>query len=212
MIGAITIVISVAGFLAILSFALEAYLPDVGRAKDVAGAVQAGVTAVAISAAAVFAAVKLQMFRDFEPHLTISHEVSHRPVGDRYVHIGVTAALRNSSRVMVELRRGYFLLQQIAPVSDEEVEFLYSQAFGSKEHQDIQWETLENVPRVWDKGALIVEPGETHPETCEFIISATVKSVIIYTYIYNPRFSHSSSRPEGWVATTFYGLSDRGED
>ena len=83
--------------------------------------IQSAITSVAIVVGGAFALFKLQVFRTFEPHLTITQEVSHRPVGDSYVHIVVTATLHNSSRVRVDLREGLFRLQQIQPILDEEV-------------------------------------------------------------------------------------------
>ena len=68
-----------------------------------------------------FALFKLQVFRNLQPHLTISHEITHRVVSDSYVHISVTAVLHNSSRVKVEIEEGSFHLLRIAPVTDEEV-------------------------------------------------------------------------------------------
>ena len=80
---------------------------------------------VAICIGGVFAYKRLQVFRTFEPHLTISHRVSHRYTGDSYVHIDVTATLYNSSKVQVELREGFSLLQLVAPASDEHIEAIY---------------------------------------------------------------------------------------
>ena len=81
---------------------------------------------VAVCVGGVFAYQRLQMFRTFEPHLTISHNVSHRNIGDSYVHIDVTTTLYNSSKVQVELREGFALLQLVAPVSDEHIEAIYA--------------------------------------------------------------------------------------
>ena len=93
---------------------------------------QSIVMALAIIFGGIFALLKLQAFRDFDPHLTISHMVSHRLVGDSYIHIDVTATLQNSSKVQIELNKGFFRLQQISPLSDEEVEELYSQVFSEQ--------------------------------------------------------------------------------
>ena len=168
--------------------------------------VQAIGTLIAISIGGAFAYYRLQMFRTFAPHLTISHQISHRSIGTRHVHISVTATLHNNSKVKMDIREAFFLLQQVSPVSDEEVKTLYDQVFENEEYEDIQWATLEEVPRNWEKDVLIVEPGERHPETCEFIVPVEVNSVIIYTYFYNSRFSESSSTPEGWSATTVYDI------
>ena len=174
---------------------------------DAATAVQAIGILVAICVGGVFAYQRLQIFRTFEPHLTITHKVSHRHIGDSYTHIAVTATLRNSSKVQVELRDGFFRLQKITPLPDEEVEALYAQAFNEDgEYVNLQWDTLERIERSWSKNELIVEPGESHPETYEFIVARDVESVLIYTYFYAPRFSQDAPSPRGWVATTVYDI------
>ncbi len=150
-----------------------------------------------------------QVFRESEPHLTITNKVSHRPIGGSYVHIAVTAILHNSSKVKMEFRKAFFLLQQISPLSDEEIETLYAQVFRDREYDNLQWPTLDEAPRTWEKDVLIVEPGELHQETCEFVVLADIESVMIYTYFYNSRFSQSSSTPEGWSATTVYDIMTR---
>ena len=162
----VTLSLVVIGVL-ILAFAvLDLLLPDTSRAKDLAGVVQAGITFVAIIVGGVVAFLKLQVFRDFEPHLTISNSISHRLLGTKYVHVAVTATLHNSSKVKVEIRRSFFRLQRLAPASDEEVERLYAQVFTNAEEEYLQWPILDQVRRFWDEGELIVEPGESHRETC----------------------------------------------
>ncbi len=70
--------------------------------------------------------------------MTISHEISHRSIGDNFVHIAVTAVMRNSSKVHIEIRKGLFLLQQIAPNSGEDIVTLHKQVFVEKEYEEIQ--------------------------------------------------------------------------
>ena len=205
MIGASIYLTSILGLLALLAFAAYTWLPDTDLASDATRIVQASVTAVAIAAGGVFAGVKLQVFRDFAPHLTISHDISHRSIGDSYIHIAVTANLHNSSRVKMDFRRGVFRLQQIGPASDNEVESLYAQIFIDKEHDHFQWPTLDEIVLNWSDGALIVEPGESQSETYEFIVSTNVKSVLIYTYFYNSRSSKFSQAP-GWGRATIYDM------
>ena len=205
MIGAAIYLTIILGLLALFAFASYIWLPDTDLASDVTRIVQASVTAVAIAAGGVFAGVKLQVFRDFAPHLTISHEVSHRYIGGSYIHIAVTANLHNSSRVRMDFREGFFRLQQMDPVSDDEVENLYAQVFIDKEHAHLQWPTLDEIVLNWNQGELSVEPGESQPETYEFIVSTDVKSVVIYTYFYNSRSSKFSQSP-GWGRATVYDI------
>ena len=126
--------------------------------------IQSAITSVAIVVGGAFALFKLQVFRTFEPHLTITQEVTHRPVGDSYVHIVVTATLHNSSRVRVDLRQGLFRLQRIQPIPDEEVERLYAQAFVDHAERHLQWPILDEATRKWGENEASVEPGESYQE------------------------------------------------
>lgn len=135
--------------------------------------------------------------------MTITQRVSQRPIGESYVHIDVSVSLRNSSRVEIELRKGFFLLQHISPVDDEEVEGLYAQVFLDEEATHLLWPTLDEVHRIWGGDTLIIEPGETHQELCEFIVTSSVESVLAYSYSYNA----VSSSPTGWYCTTIYDIS-----
>ena len=192
-------VLAVLGVVFLVAYAVA---PDSATRGEMLGIAQSLVTIVAIVAGGLFAAYKWQVFREFEPHLTIAHEVSHRRIGESYVHIAVTATLENNSRVQIELHDGNFLIQHIAPTLDEDVEVLYAQVFVEKEFVEIPWPILVDVQREWEEGELIVEPGELHPETFEFIVSEEVKSVIVYTYFYNSTYSQGSRTAEGWGATT----------
>lgn len=126
-------------FLAYLAGALSLTLfNDQGQAKDIAATAQSWATIAAFAIAGLFAYFKLELFRDLAPHLTISHEISHRLIGDSYIHISVTANLHNSSRVRMDFRKGFFRLQQIGPASDDEVESLYAQVFIDKDHDHFQ--------------------------------------------------------------------------
>ena len=97
------IVIALLVFLAVGSVWL-----GLARTRDLINIVQSAVTITAIGAGGLFAIFKLQLFRDLQPHLTITQEVAHRYIGDSYVHIAVTSTLNNTSRVKVELRKGLY--------------------------------------------------------------------------------------------------------
>ena len=179
---------------------------DMSRIKDATGAFQSGVTIVAIVAGGIFALFKLQAFRDFEPHLTVTHEVNHRSISPSYVHIDVTATLHNSSRVKIELQEADFAIQWIAPASDELVLELYDEVFDDGLEDYLQWPTIDEGRRDWNSGELLVEPGESHHETYEFLVSRDVEVVLVYTYFRNPRYSSSSRSAEGWGASTVYDI------
>ena len=177
-----------------------------GGAKwaTVAAVVQAIGTLTAIFVGGGFAFYRLHLLRTFQPHLTITHEVSHRPLGDSYLHIGVTAYLRNSSRVAIELRQGLIALLKVSPVSDAEVLTLYRQRFMTGESEEIEWEALDTIRRNWDRGSLIIEPGETHPETYEFLVANSVRTVLVNTFFTSSPEQVENSHFMGWTAETIY--------
>ena len=166
-----------------VAFVLNFTLDETESAKDLVEIIQLFVVASAIVIGGFFALYKLQIFRDFEPHLTVSQEVSHRFVGDKYIHVETTATLHNSSRVKIEVREGLFRLQRIAPTSDEEIRELNSKVFVDQEYKHLQWPTLWEVDHNWDVNGLIVEPGESHRETYEFIVSKDVTPHFPYQLI-----------------------------
>ena len=86
-------------------------------------------TVAAIVIGGVFAWRKLWWLRTFQPHITITHSVSHRPVGTQYIHLAVVATLYNSSRVKVEIQEGVFQLAQVSPIEDDQLLSMYRSAF-----------------------------------------------------------------------------------
>lgn len=198
------VVFVVLSILIVAAFVLNLALDETESAKDLVEIIQLFVVASAVVIGGFFALYKLQIFRDFEPHLTVSQKVSHRIVGNEYIHVETTATLHNSSRVKIEIREGLFRLQQIAPTSDEEIMELYAQVFIDEESKHLQWPTLEEVDRKWGANELIVEPGESHQETYEFIVSKDVTSIMVYAYFHNSRFPKSPA--EGWGATTVHDI------
>ena len=180
---------------------------DPATFKDVIANVQAVFTIFAIVVAGLFAIFKLQLFRDFEPHLTISQEVSHRFSSSSYIHIAVTSTLHNSSKVKVKVLKGLCRVQQILPVTDEEFIRLSDQAFKGSTYEFFQWYTLQEAKRTWEKYPVVVEPGESHQETYEFMIGSEVRSILAYTYIYNSRRRQGSQDVVGWHGTTVYDIA-----
>ena len=205
--GRLLIISGIIGGLVLVLLVLHWSSPDAGHLKELAGIVQAFVTVLAIVSGGIFAFVKWELFRAFVPHLTIQHEVSHRPIGTQYVHIAVKATLRNSSKVRVIIRGGIFRIHQISPLEDEEVEDLYSQVFETREFNKFQWPTLDEVHPSWEENNLVIEPGESPSETVEFIVAVDHKTVLIYTYFYNPYYSERAQGPQGWDETTIFDLT-----
>ena len=192
------------------AFAALALWSDAAHLKDAAAVVQALITAAAIGIGGAFAWFKLQIFRDLTPHLTITHEVAHRIISPSYALIDVTVVLHNGSKVHVELREAIFRLQKVSPLSDEDVEELYDEVYANEEPVRARWPKLSEVERSWVEGELIVEPGESHRESCDFIVSTDVAAALVYTFFHNPSFQEGGDMARGWGATTVYDARDYG--
>ena len=114
--------------------------------------------------------------------------------------------MQNNSNVKVDIQDAFFLMQQIAPLSDEFVEAYNAGAFVDESPDSIQWPILDEVELSWERNELIVEPGESHRETLDFVVSKNVESVRVYTYFYNPNYLQGETS-QGWEAITAYDLA-----
>ena len=192
------------------------------------GIAQGVATIIAIVLGGFFAWRRGFIFRHWQPHVTISHDVTHRQVSPENVHIEITAILHNSSQVKVEFRDGLFTVEQLAPVSDEYVEQLYGKTFVDKERYEApEWHRLKEIRLEWEEDELIAEPGEKVAVTLEYIVPNYVESVLITTYFYNtrvigkipaeinPRDAERKkqrrwlwriSGPRGWIRTTAHDI------
>lgn len=144
--------------------------------------------------------MKFDLFRDFEPHLTISHAINHRNIGESYVHIDVAVTLHNSSKVRVVLRGGYFILQQIRPVSGEHRIPEPSTVYPF-------WSILEEFSIDLGERPLELEPGQALQEVFQFMVPDHVETVLIH-YSFHDAGS-LAEQPTGWGITEVYDIIGR---
>lgn len=179
------------------SFWVEGDLDD---AFDVAQALIAGIV---ILVGAVYAAYRFQIHRELQPHLTISQDVTHRQLSNSYFHVEVTATLKNSSKVKIEIQKMLFRFQKLAPTTDADARYFRDAVFVNRK-EDIPWPTCYERKRQWNENQCVVEPGESLQATAEFIVPLTVKSALLYTYVYNSKQKKGSRAVEGWPASKFH--------
>ena len=211
---ALMMILAILGSVGVVGIVLHLVPNDVFPARDAVAILQGLATVAAVALGALFAYRNSLLFRSFEPHLTVTQAVASRAVGTQYVHISVITTLHNTSKVKAEIREGFFQIHQVQPISDEDVEHLYNQSFNSGAFSSIDWPVLDKIAWQRGPGALVVEPGESHQEPCEFIVSKDVDAVLVYSYFYNRVHMEGSQSAQGWTATTFYDvvLQDSGKD
>lgn len=189
MLVVLAVVVGLIGVVAILHW----FLPEEpSRYKDLVGIIQSGAIAAALIIGGIIANAKLELFRHLEPHLTIAHTVSHRPVGNGYVHIAVKAVLRNSSRVVVKLRDGRFQLQHITAPAP----------LGNVLYQ--QWPILARGSFDLGGQEISIEPGQTIQEVLQFIVPSSATTVLIDYFFHDSRFPDDPLR--GWGMTDVYDI------
>ena len=168
-------------------------------------------TALAIAAGVSIAWYKLDIFREFEPHLSIEQTIESRRLGNSFRLIVATAILTNNSKVLVKPREGYCRLAQTAPLSDPSVVEIFTNSVlsGTEENgfEQFGWPVLGEVKRTWPEGDVAIEPGESHRETYQFIVDEGTESVVALTSIYNPAYNlDPASHAETWRCYTFHDV------
>ncbi len=191
--------VSLAALLIAAVAMLQSLLPEPERYRDVASLAQTLLTILALLVGGAFAAYKLELFRDFEPHLTLSHTINYRSVGDSYLHIDVAVRLHNSSKVKVALQEGFWMLQQIAPLDDAQVEEIVARS-RVEDLPEFPWPVVDEGIWLWDDGQLVIEPGETHQELVEILVPHEVGSLRIYTFCRDPHLREWA----GWDLSTVF--------
>ncbi len=175
--------------------------------SDSTRVIQVVIALIAISVGGVVAYYKLDIFRDFQPHLTITQEVSHRQVGDSYVHMWARASLVNTSKVKIEIRNATFRLQQVTPFPDGQVERLYSEFRAKPNHEKyIAFPMLLEFDREWEEDEFVIEPGETGSENYEFIVKNDFDAVSLYAFFNDQTTGTSPRDQKGWAAESLYDI------
>lgn len=141
-------------------------------------------SAAAAIAAILAAAHRFGLFRESEPHLNISQDITTQPISPNYTLVAVTATIHNTSKVLTTLGQITCQLAQTAPMTDHDVEQIYVNATHNpqqNEYHQYDWWILDQVEKHWPNNGLPIEPAEKHQETFQFIIANSVQSAVIFT-------------------------------
>ncbi len=145
-------------------------------------------------------------FRAFVSHLAVSHEISDRLAGSNRIHVFVNVLLENTSRVDVNVRSGNYRTQKMVPLTRSRAGLLCALLCGCKDHDEFKWGRPEDYPQTWQRGELIIEPGQIASVIYEFEIEKSVKAVKITTSFNTPNTSGNSKYAERWGRTSVYDI------
>ena len=204
---ALMMLLAILGSVGVVGIVLHLVPNDVFPARDAVALLQGLATVAAVALGALFAYRKLELFRDFEPHLTVTQAVASRAVGTQYVHISVIATLHNTSKVKVEIRRGFFRIHQYSPLVTRMLSISTTSRSTPARFSDIDWPVLDEIRRRLGPNELVVEPGASHHEPFEFIVAKGVATILVYSYFHNQSHSENPQSAQGWTATTFHDVA-----
>lgn len=151
----------------------------------------------------------IHIYRDFVPHLYIEHEISHCPIEGEgnFMHIGVVAILRNTSKAKVKLQicAAKCELFRIPSTNDSVSNTaggIYS-LFISKGNL-IKFSEPKSSESV--ENEIIINPGQSHREIFYVVIPNDIPSVLIYTNFSHSLFLKDSEHKTGWSGKSFYNI------
>lgn len=134
--------------------------------------------------------------RHRHPRLELTHKVEQLALTSNKVFARVEITVFNSGEVVVFLLDGAVLIQQILPLPHPDLYGLiedgvdiiavlsqYNSDGGKERLTEIQWPILDSQKIQWNKGKVVIEPGEKVPLRFDFIIDQSVKTIQIHSFI-----------------------------
>ena len=192
---------------AVIATFVIVWLTGLGVVKAVS-VVQGFATVTAIGVGGVYAFYKLEVFREFEPHLTITQEPSSWQFGGDYVHVSVNVSLVNRSKVAIRIREASFWMRKVAPLDDKTVVELYLNFLDKPTtNKYVEFPTLEKFEREWGRDEFVIEPGETSTDWYEFIVANRYDTVALVAFFADS--TKKSRNPRiGWSAVTLHNINE----
>jgi hypothetical protein len=169
-------------------------------AKDVAATVQSIATVVALLAGAWWLFKRRRNY----PRAKFTHDVTHVRLSEELVLVYLAVLVENVGDILIRLGSSRAFVQQLSPFPTEYRERLASGgkllAEGSSE---AGWPVVARCERDWTGNEL--EPGESSTFQFELAISATLDTVLVYSYFRNVA---KATLEIGWNASTVYPLRE----
>lgn len=150
------------------------------------------------------------------PYPKIEHNITHWPLGDGKVYLSVIVTVTNVGNVLLTLKSGKVIVQQIRPLLDD-LRTLVKEASGDalregkieslfqEENSQIAWCELGYRQSIWGDKEVEIEPKESEEIQYDFILDEAIQTVRVISYFRNEK----RGEPEvGWRLTTVYDLQE----
>ena len=160
----------------------------------------------AIAVGAIWTYNRFIKQREDFPRATLEQIATHRELNSKHTFLRVTVKIDNVSTVLLPTAEVRTDVYQVLPVSPAVSDALAQGHLIPPEQRDAAWPCVASY-----QGPVSgqIEPGEGDEFGFDFVISADVKTVFIYSYIKNMT---QAGRELGWAVTSLYDLDEaRGE-
>lgn len=180
--------------------------------KDIFSTVQSVATVGAILVGGTWALLQFSWHREAYPHITLQQTITHRELPFRKYLLVIDVEMRNESRVQLNDVAGHTLVYQVLPLSQQMISRLSSDppggAYAENGARGLDWG--EPVGVRLERHSNFVEPGDVEHLLYEFILPVNLCTVMVKTFISNPKLS-TSEKPVGWERSTLYDLQPSGK-
>lgn len=148
------------------------------------------------------------------PFAEQEHKISHWNLENDTLYLSVIVSLKNSGNVLLELDSSKVFVQQVRPFLNELKEMMNNaeikdiregkvQGLFQTKGMQIAWRELGYRETSWERGEVIIEPGEREEFQFDFILDSKIQTVKVISYFRNVKIG----RPElGWTKTSMYDL------
>jgi hypothetical protein len=145
------------------------------------------------------------------PKADLELVMSHRQLTNDKVLLHVKVKIRNVGRSLMKLSALRVDVRQVLPLLNATAELLESDGLVAETDQGAraQWETIDTSHPKWAPDgdrAPEIEPQESDEPRFDFILPASLETVLIYVYVQNVK---KRERKVGWTVTSLYDLKGR---
>ncbi len=171
-------------------------------ANDLAQALQAFVTALALIAGGIASYYSFFKKRQVKPRAHVTHDISSFRIGTARVLIHANITIENRGQILLALERVEVRLQQVLPPLGQFLERVESGLDPVEARQaEVEWPMLSDREFMWRKRHAEVEPNESETLQADFIIEEHVEVVQLYSYVSNVS---KKKRQIGWSCTSIH--------
>jgi len=193
-----------------ISGSAAAFQHAIAERKDLLEAVHSLASIIALGVGGVWAYNAFIRKRETYPRANVSHRIMHRSICSEKTLLRVAVYIENPGDVLLSLAHGMIRIQEMSPWLTSLKQISVSPiGYAADGDTEIAWPRICEREFRWKSGEREIEPGETDECHFDFVIDASIDTVLVYTYFRNHSKLH---RQIGWNTTNVYSLAESTND